>query len=104
MEVNGDILPPPKALHSVSLSGAHTNTLLRQCKAGVASVAPALADSSGALNFDLLKLGRPGFEEAVTKGLKWKRISWMAGVVFPDLPDFLQDALNIQAHRDISQV
>ena len=104
MEVNGDILPALKALHSVSLSGAHTNTFLRQCKAGVTSVVPTLADPSGKLNFDMLKLDRPAFEEAVTKGLKWKRISWMAGVVFPDLPDFLQDALNITVHRGLSEL
>ena len=97
----------PKLESSISLfllSAGHTNCFLRQVLAGVPSVVPTLADADGKLNAAMLKVNREGFSEALDLGLKWTVIAWECVVMFPNLPDILQDGLNTSVRTQQGEV
>ena len=98
------LIPPIHTLQALSVGGSHTNTFLRQCNAKVRCVVKSLDNGSGELSAEHLSVGRPAFAEALRVGIRFFMIHWQAEVVWADLADLLQDALNIQSRLDQSEV
>ena len=92
------LIPPLIMLKLLSVGGSHTNTFCRQVKAGVRSIVPKLTSSDGIhLNAEELLVKRPGFKEAVEKGMKWFTIHWGCMFAFPKLASLIQSAMNTEA-------
>jgi len=102
--IANDVIPATTNMRRVSIAGSHTNTFLRQVKAGSPCVIESLADHTGCFDFQKLKAGRKDFEEAVVSGLKWRTLAWQVPVVWEDLPDLLQESLNTQAVGGQSEI
>ena len=101
------LLPPLKVLQALTIGGGHTNCFLRQVQAGVRCILPESKfcdKATGTLNADLLKIGRPGFAEALAKGLKYRMFHWQAPIVFPELVDFAQSSLNTTVSGEQTEI
>ena len=99
-----DLIPPLKALKVESVGGSHTNTFLRQVKAGVRCTVTKLASPSGHLDMEALTAHRPSFKEAVTNGMKWFKLDWPCQYVWPDLLAFIQNTLNTNAQTGQGEI
>ena len=91
------LIPPLCHLKVESVGGSHTNTFLRQSKAGVKCVVARLANPHGHLDGEALGANRPTFKEALTQGMKWFKLDWPCQYVWPDLLLFIQRTLNTTA-------
>ena len=77
----------------LSVGGGHLVAFLRAATTRCATCAEGLADKAG--NIDLNELFKDKvIEEMATKGYKWKVIHNSVESEIPDLPDFIQRALN----------
>lgn len=104
VNLSGGLIPPLAQLKLLSVGGGHTNTFLRAVNASCSSAVQKLADERGVLNPEQLCIGRPTFREALEKGLKWLVIHWQAPQVWPELPHFVQSALNTHSSTQQSEV
>ena len=91
-------------LKQLSIGGGHTNTFLRQVKAGVKAVVSKMQDKNGNLNADEICVNKPDLRLAVDKGLKWFVMHWKCPFVWPLLPHLIQGALNIEAKGVVGEV
>ena len=94
--VEGTGLPPPEP-HSIkygSLSGGHTNYVLRCIAAGVASDDPLLSDG-GRMSLTKLQGRDPTFGTAVCQGLTWRVLVWQVRILYPAVLDIIQTAMNM---------
>ena len=90
---------PPVQGNSIkfgSLSGGHTNYVLRCIQAGVLSECPLLADN-GAMSYGKIAARDAEFAKAVTDGLRWTVLRWEVRVLYPSILSILQLARNMSA-------
>ena len=101
---SGGLIPSLVFLKILSVGAGHTNTFLRQLKAKVRAVVDALADENGFIDAEKITMNRPELREAVEKGLHWLVMHWACALVWPMLPDIIQNALNTDARSGQSEV
>ena len=102
--LSAGLIPPLARLTSVSIGGGHTNTFLRQVKAGVKSAVNTLSDENGNLNAERLSIHRPKFCQALNTGMKWFNMHWAVPYVWPMLPHVAQEACNRRAASTQSEI
>ena len=98
------LIPELVKLVLLSVGSTHTNTFVRQAKAGVKCVVQGRSDEHGNLNAELLARGREQFKEALDKGLRWFTMHWICPFVWPQLPDLAQNCLNTEARGQQSEI
>jgi hypothetical protein len=92
------VIPELRSLQVLSVGCSHTNTFLRQVAAGVRCVVPALMpNASGMLDKDQLAINRHEFQKAIDGGLQFLVLHWQCAYAWPELANFIQDALNVEA-------
>jgi hypothetical protein len=80
-----------------SVSGSHTNYVLRCVAGGVATTRADMCDSKGC--FCLAVIGRkdPNFVKAAEQGLKWRVFRWEVRLMWPRALQVIQSARNVTA-------
>ena len=105
-DLGDGLIPLLEDLEVITVGGSHTNTFLRQVIGEVRAVVAELSDTGetgGKLNYEQLVCDRPAFKCALGTGLKYWCGHWQSVYIWPDLPDFLQDSLNIVAKLIVSE-
>ena len=97
--MSGGLLPPLGMVRFLSIGGSHTNSFLRAVKGGCRATTDKLADKDGRLNREQLSIDRPGFAEALERGLHWLVLHHQVADVWPSLLSFGQAALNTDARE-----
>ena len=106
VELSDGLIPSLEDIEVTTVGGSHTNTFLRQVCAEVPAVVAELSDTNevgGRLNYNQLVCNRQAFKLATEAGLKYWCGHWQAVHIWPELPDFLQDGLNICAKLIVSE-
>ena len=105
-DLGDGLVPLLEDLEVITVGGSHTDTFLRQVIGEVRAVVAELSDTGetgGKLNYEQLVCDRPAFKCALGTGLKYWCGHWQSVYIWPDLPDFLQDSLNIVAKLIVSE-
>ena len=106
IELGDGLIPPLEDLDVTTVGGSHTNTFLRQVLGEVPAVVAELSDTNevgGRIDYNQLVCNRPAFKSATETGLKYWCGHWQSVYIWPELPDFLQDGLNITAKLIVSE-
>ena len=102
---NGLADVPDNSIHFGSLSGGHTNYVLRCVSGGVPSSRADMCDRG---RFSLPVIGRkdPVFAQAAEQGLKWRVIRWQVRKLWPRALQIIQAARNVPAamNRRVSEM
>jgi len=97
------LIPPNGIKEIMSVGGSHTNVFLRMVKACIKALTKRLGGESGSLGPHLYQ-GRPEFQYNVEHGMIWTVIHWAVEVVWPNMPTYIQRALNIHAKGIVGEV
>ena len=94
---NGMPAVPDHSIRFGSISGSHTNYVLRCVAGGVVSTRADMCDSKGC--FCLAVIGRrdPLFVKAAEQGLKWRVFRWQVRLLWPRALQVIQSARNVTA-------
>ena len=102
---NGMAAVPVNSIHFGSLSGGHTNYVLRCIAGGVPTTRADMADK-GHFSVDLIRRKDPLYADAVSKGLTWRVLKWEVRTMWPRALQIIQAARNLPAamNRRVSEM
>lgn len=106
-QLSDGLVPDLQDIDVITVGGGHTTTFLHQVVKGVKAVVKSLSDTGevgGNLSYEQLTCNRPSFKTACDEGLRFWIAHWQAAYIWPQLADFLQDALNIIAKLSVSEI
>ena len=104
-EGNGIAAVPENSIHFGTLSGGHTNYVLR-CIAGGVPTSRADMAEKGHFSLDVIRRKDPLFAQAVSQGLTWRVLKWEVRTMWPRALQIIQAARNVPAsmNRKISEM
>lgn len=96
---------PENSIHFGTLSGGHTNYVLR-CIAGGVPTSRADMAEKGLFSLDVIRRKDPLFAQAAEQGLKWRVLKWEVRVMWPRALQIIQAARNVPAamNRKVSEM
>ena len=102
---NGLAEVPDNSIHFGSLSGGHTNYVLRCVAGGVPSTRADPCDR-GCLSLSVIGRKDPIFAQAAVQGLRWRVFRWQVRKLWPRALQVIQSARNVPAamNRKISEM
>ena len=102
---NGMASVPENSIHFGTLSGGHTNYVLRCIAGGVPTSRADMADK-GLFSLDVIRRKDPLFAQAAEQGLKWRVLKWEVRVMWPRALQIIQAARNVPAamNRKVSEM
>jgi len=93
------------SIHFGSLSGGHTNYVLRCVADGVPSSRTEMCEK-GKLSLDVIERKDAVFGQAVRQGLRWRVLRWQVRVMWPRALQIIQAARNVPSamNRRVSEM
>ena len=102
---NGMAAVPENSIHFGTLSGGHTNYVLRCIAGGVPTSRDDMAEK-GHFSLDVIRRKDPVYAQAVTQGLTWRVLKWQVRAMWPRALQIIQSARNVPAtmNRKVSEM
>lgn len=102
---NGLAAVPDNSIHFGSLSGGHTNYVLRCIVGHVPSTKTEMCDK-GCFSLDVIRRRDPTFAQAAEQGLKWRVFRWQVRLLWPRALQVVQAARNVPSamNRRVSEM